>query len=189
LENRCIACCTFDAPSRATMTLVVSAPTIARGELATETQRILSCCLTFEFTRGQQTAKPGVERRVQRRVSPWPDNTFFANLSASMHARTLPEAMVQAQLPLGLTMSGTGNRRIARATFTRQGARSAWAVARPYTRRSSRPRILCISGCGLTFEFTRVRKRAKPAVALRVQRRVRRHGLIVRSERPEFKCE
>jgi hypothetical protein len=30
--------------------------------------------------------------------------------------------------------------------------------------------------CCLTFEFTRVRKRAKPAVALRVQRRVRRHG-------------
>jgi hypothetical protein len=25
-------------------------------------------CLTFEFTRGQQTAKPAVERRVQRRV-------------------------------------------------------------------------------------------------------------------------
>jgi hypothetical protein len=29
--------------------------------------------------------------------------------------------------------------------------------------------------CGLTFEFTRARKRAKPAVALRVQRRVRQH--------------
>src|SRR5215216_5780636 len=29
--------------------------------------------------------------------------------------------------------------------------------------------------CGLTFEFTRVRKRAKPAVALRVQRRVKPH--------------
>src|SRR5512134_3880778 len=28
---------------------------------------------------------------------------------------------------------------------------------------------------GLTFEFTRLRKRAKPAVAGRVQRRVRRH--------------
>ena len=40
--------------------------------------------------------------------------------------------------------------------------------------------LLCIPGFWLTFEFTRVRKRAKPAVALRVQRRVRRrraHGM------------
>ena len=33
----------------------------------------------------------------------------------------------------------------------------------------------CVCTRGLTFELTRGRKRAKPAVALRVQRRVRRH--------------
>src|SRR5262245_57068879 len=42
------------------------------------------------------------------------------------------------------------------------------AAARRHSRDNGR--VLC----GLTFELTRVRKRAKPDVALRVQRRVRR---------------
>lgn len=39
---------------------------------------------------------------------------------------------------------------------------------------------LCLRG--LTLEFTRTRKRAKPAVACRVQRRVRRHAALLRCE-------
>jgi hypothetical protein len=39
-------------------------------------------------------------------------------------------------------------------------------------------RVVPLDMSGLTFEFTRVRKRAKPAVALRVQRRVRRHASL-----------
>jgi hypothetical protein len=58
---------------------------------------VFGCCPTFEFTRLRRLAKPAVAGRVQRRVSPWPDNALVVELSAAMHARTLPEAMVQAQ--------------------------------------------------------------------------------------------
>jgi hypothetical protein len=66
---------------------------------------------------------------VQRRVSPWPDNAFVAELSAWMHARTLPEAMVQAQLPYApLIEPAPRPAALLGATFVRQGARSILAV-------------------------------------------------------------
>ena len=60
------------------------------------------------------------------------------------------------------------------ASWTAEGARSTWPVARLLTRRVGM-RETCVPGCGLTLEFTCWRKRAKPAVASQVQRRVRRH--------------
>jgi hypothetical protein len=66
---------------------------------------------------------------VQRRVSPWPDNAFVAELSAWTHARTLPEAMVQAQLPDALLVERAPRPApLLGATFVRQGARSILAV-------------------------------------------------------------
>jgi hypothetical protein len=40
---------------------------------------IPGCGLTLEFTRGTQTAKPAVARRVQRRVSPWSGTLSMQN--------------------------------------------------------------------------------------------------------------
>src|SRR5439155_26142042 len=49
--------------------------------------------------------------------------------------------------------------------------------------------VLAVRGpCGLTFEFTRVRKRAKPAVALRVQRRVRPRAHLLASPSVPLSC-
>jgi hypothetical protein len=117
---------------------------------------------------------------VQRRVSPWPDNLLAAVHAVCGHARTLPEATVQAQLPDALAAeSAPGTAVPLGVAFKRQGARSALRGPRWFARRGCLT-VTCISGCGLTFEFTRVRKRAKPAVALRVQRRVSPHGALPR---------
>jgi hypothetical protein len=87
------------------------------------------CGLTFEFTRLRKRAKPAVAGRVQRRVSPWPDNTFVAKLSASIHARTLPEATVQAQLADAPTVEGAQRAAVSLgAAFVQQGARSIVAM-------------------------------------------------------------
>jgi hypothetical protein len=62
---------------------------------------------------------------VQRRVSPWPDNAFVGKLSASTHARTLPEATVQAQLPSARTIECAQRAvELLGAALARQGARS-----------------------------------------------------------------
>jgi hypothetical protein len=131
--------------------------------------------LTLEFTRVRKQAKPAVALRVQRRVSPWPDSAFVATLGASMHARTLSEAMVQAQLPTARTVAKHDSRRTARCYF--HAPRRALCLACSSVIRAPLLHAtgLCISGCGLTFELTRGLQTAKPAVALRVQRRVRRH--------------
>jgi hypothetical protein len=132
--------------------------------------------LTFALSRLWRLAKPAVAGRLQRRVRPWPSNAFFGTLSDSRHARTLPEVTVQAQLPdAPFSERAPRTAESLGGTLARQGARSISAKLGG-SRAPSRHDTTLHSGCGLTFEFTRLRKRAKPAVAGRVQRRVRPHA-------------
>jgi hypothetical protein len=94
------------------------------------------CGLTFEFTRLRRLAKPAVAGRVQRRVSPWPDSLFGARLGVCEHARTVPEAMVQAQLADAPAVDGARRSDEVRSVlFLRQGAHSALQAARWFARR------------------------------------------------------
>src|SRR5687767_4139440 len=68
----------------------------------------------------------------------------------------------------------------AKARALKNNARAALRLPERYSESASRYSAMCLSKdswssifCALTFEFTRLRKRAKPAVAGRVQRRVR----------------
>src|SRR5689334_11666083 len=75
---------------------------------------------------------------------------------------------------------GAGRARSAATSATSvhlRGSAARWlrcSVLSANSEQNGRTERWCVEGpFGLTFEFTRVRKRAKPAVALRVQRRVR----------------
>jgi hypothetical protein len=92
--------------------------------------------LTLKFTRLRKAAKPPVAGRVQRRVSPWPDNPLGARLGVCGHARTVPEAMVQAQLADAPAVEGAREtEELLGVPFPRQGARSASHAARWFAHR------------------------------------------------------
>jgi len=138
--------------------------------------------LTFELTRVRKRAKPAVALRVQRRVRPivgW----CYRNSHSNNPAGT----------PTASTRIGNASRR-RRIEPRMRNKRRPHSGQRWRTRRSwpnglntwakqyghtcallirSECRTGSMGSIGLTFELTRGRQMAKPAVALRVQRRVR----------------
>jgi hypothetical protein len=145
---------------------------------------ISGCGLTFEFTRLRKRAKPAVAGRVQRRVRPrhacyLAERSFSDERSfVGKHARgsaTTNQAMA--------TSKGTARNHVELPFRRRPTTPTSEPSATQPTSRTRRrsvaverlPRCACWLTSGLTFEFTRLRKRAKPAVAGRVQRRVRPH--------------
>ena len=164
------------------------------------TRRSAACGLTLEFSRSRKRAKPAVAIRLERRVRPCAPASGTLGAMAAKHSESCARGDTVDVRPRGPRWRWLHSAKATDVRFRRQELEAAGPAengARRGGRRELRgercePRDLRSAGnrarrtdgaarlrcwrvegpCGLTFELTRGRRLAEPAVGRRVQRRV-----------------